>query len=100
MTKTRGNLIEQVVTSLEDAGFDLSSRCDVRPSCFDLVARKDSQLILIKVLSNIDALTEEDAIALQMVAHFFDATPLIVGVKTRRGDLDSGVVYKRYGVST
>ncbi len=100
MTKFRGNLIEQVITSLEDAGFDLSSRCDVRPSCFDLVARKESQLILIKVLSNIDALTEDDAIALQMVAHFFNATPLIVGIKTRRGDLDSGVVYKRYGVST
>ena len=100
MTKARGHLIEQVTTSLEDAGFDLSSRCDVRPSCFDLVARKDEQLILVKILSNIDALTEEDALALQLVAHFFNATPLIVGSKTRRGELDSGVVYKRYGVSS
>ncbi len=100
MTKPRGHLIEQVVSSLEDAGFDLSSRCDVRPSCFDLVARKSNQLILIKLLANIDALTEEDAIALQMVAHFFNATPLVIGIKTRRGELDSGVVYKRYGVST
>jgi putative transcriptional regulator len=57
-------------------------------------------LILVKVLANIDALTGEDAMALQMVAHFFNATPLVVGKKTRRGDLDSGVVYKRYGVST
>ena len=78
----------------------LSSEGDVRPSCFDLVARKGDQLILIKVLSNIDALTGEDAIALQMVAHFFNATPLVVGQKTRRGKLDPGVVYKRYGVST
>ena len=77
----------------------MSSQCDVRPSCFDLVARKDEQLILVKILSNIDALTEEDALALQMVAHFFNATPLIIGNKTRRGELDSGVVYKRYGVS-
>ena len=78
----------------------LSSECDVRPSCFDLVARRGDQLILIKVLSNIDALTGEDAMALQMVAHFFNATPLVVGQKTRRGNLDPGVVYKRYGVST
>jgi putative transcriptional regulator len=35
-----------------------------------------------------------------MVAHFFNATPLIVGQKTGRGTLDPGVVYKRYGVST
>jgi putative transcriptional regulator len=38
--------------------------------------------------------------SLQLVAHFFDATPLIVGRQTRRGTLDEGVVYKRYGVST
>ncbi len=100
MTKARGHLIDEIISSLEDAGFDLSSRCDVRPSCFDLVARKDDQLVLIKILSNVDALSEEDALALQMVAHFFNATPLIVGSKTRRGNLDSGVVYKRYGVST
>jgi putative transcriptional regulator len=78
----------------------LSSECDVRPSCFDLVARRGEQLILVKVLANIDALTGEDAMALQMIAHFFNATPLVVGTKTRRGELDSGVVYKRYGVST
>ncbi len=100
MTKARGHLIEEVTSTLEDAGFDLSSHCDVRPSCFDMVARKDDKLVLIKVLSNIDALTQDDAIALQLVAHFFDAIPLIVGRTTRRGTLDAGVVYKRYGVST
>ena len=100
MTKTRTQLTQEVILYLEDAGFALSSQCDVRPSCFDLVARKGDQLILIKVLANIDALTTEDAMSLQMVAHFFNATPLVVGKKTRRGELDSGVVYKRYGVST
>ncbi|MFX1578621.1 MAG: transcriptional regulator [Promethearchaeota archaeon] len=100
MTKARTQLLQEAISHLEDAGFMLSSQCDVRPSCFDLVARKDDQLILVKVLANIDALTSEDAMTLQLVAHFFNATPLVVGKKTRRGDLDSGVVYKRYGVST
>jgi len=45
-------------------------------------------------------LTKEDAEALQLVANFFSATPLIVGHKTRKGELDDGVVYKRHGVST
>ncbi len=92
--------MQEVVDHLEDAGFRLSSQCDVRPSCFDLVARREEQLILVKVLANIDALSSDDAIALQVVAHFFNATPLVVGTKTRRGELDPGVVYKRYGVST
>ncbi len=92
--------MQEVIATLEDTGFNLSSECDVRPTCFDLVARKGERLVLIKVLANIDALTEQDAIALQVVAHFFNATPLVVGQRTRRGMLDSGVVYKRYGIST
>ena len=100
MTKARTQLTQELISQLDEAGFSLSSQCDVRPSCFDLVARKGEQLLLVKVLSNIDALTKEDADALQLVAHFFNATPLIVGHKTRKGQLDSGVVYKRHGVST
>ena len=79
MSQTRSQLIQEAITHLEEAGFDLSSQCDVRPSCFDLVARKGEQLILIKVLANIDTLTEEDAKSLHLVAHFFNATPLVIG---------------------
>jgi putative transcriptional regulator len=100
LTNARTQLTQKLISQLDDAGFSLSSQCDVRPSCFDLVARKGEQLLLVKVLSNIDALTKEDADALQLVAHFFKATPLIVGHKTRKGELDSDVVYKRHGVST
>ena len=100
MTKARTQLAQEIISQLDDAGFSLSTQCDVRPSCFDLVARKGDQLLLVKVLSNIDALTKDDADALQLVAHFFNAIPLIVGDKTRKGTLDSGVVYKRHGVST
>ncbi|MGD2072181.1 MAG: transcriptional regulator [Candidatus Thorarchaeota archaeon] len=100
MTKDRTQLIQEVVQYLEEAGFNLSSECDVRPSCFDLVARKDNQLLFVKIFANIDALTKDDALALQTVAHFFNATPLIIGKKTRRGTLDEGIVYQRYGLST
>ncbi len=100
MTRARTQLIEEVCSQLEAAGFDMSSTCDVRPSCFDLVARRGDQLVLIKILNNIDALTREDAEALQMVAQFFNATPLVIGTKTRRGTLEPEAVYKRYGVST
>jgi putative transcriptional regulator len=100
MTKDRTQLIQEVTHYLEEAGFELSSECDVRPSCFDLVARKDKQLLFVKILANIDALTKDDALSLQTVAHFFNATPLIIGKKTRRGTLDEGIVYQRYGLST
>ena len=92
--------MQEVTSHLVEAGFDISSHCDVRPSCFDVVARKDDKIILIKTLANIDAFKKDDAIVLQLVAQFFDAIPLIVGKTTRRGTLDDGVVYKRYGVPT
>ncbi|RDE15840.1 MAG: hypothetical protein C4K47_02320 [Candidatus Thorarchaeota archaeon] len=100
MTVTRNQLMREVMANLEEAGFEFSSQCDVRPSCFDLVARKGEQLILVKVLSNIDALTKDDAVALQQVALFFNATALVVGERARRGVLEDGTAYKRYGVFT
>ncbi len=100
MTKARTQLMQEVTSHLVKAGFDISSQCDVRPSCFDMVARRGNRIVLIKTLANIDAFKKDDAIALQLVAQFFDAIPLIVGRTTRRGALDNGVVYKRYGVPT
>jgi putative transcriptional regulator len=100
MTKARTQLMQEVTSHLVQAGFDVSSECDVRPSCFDMVARRGDKIILIKTLANIDAFKKDDAIVLQLVAQFFDAIPLIVGKTTRRGALDDGVLYKRYGVPT
>ncbi|MFX0107638.1 MAG: transcriptional regulator [Candidatus Hodarchaeota archaeon] len=99
MTKDRTQLIQEMTGHLEDAGFDVSKQCDVRPSCFDMVARRGEHLVLIKALANVDSFTKEDALALQLVARFFNAIPLLVGKKMRRGSLDRGVIYKRYGVS-
>ncbi|NHI83176.1 MAG: transcriptional regulator [Candidatus Thorarchaeota archaeon] len=100
MTKGRTQIIDEVTFHLEEAGFDVSSPCDVKPSCFDIAARKGDQLVLIKALSNVDSFQKEDALALQLVAHFFNAVPLIIGSKTRRGQLEQGVIYARHGVST
>ncbi|MHA1925191.1 MAG: transcriptional regulator [Candidatus Thorarchaeota archaeon] len=100
MTKARTQLIQEVTSHLVKAGFDISSQCDVRPSCFDMVARRGDKIILVKTLANIDAFKKDDAIVLQLIAQFFDAIPLIVGRTTRRGALDDGVLYKRYGVPT
>ncbi|MEM2142017.1 MAG: transcriptional regulator [Candidatus Thorarchaeota archaeon] len=100
MTKERNQLLEQVKTELADAGFLVSSDCDVRPSCFDIVARKDDQLVLVKVLANVGALTNQDASALKRVAGFFNAVPLVIGNKTQRGQLEDNTVYKRYGITT
>lgn len=83
---------------LEKAGFQLSRRCSSRPSCFDLVAQGQKQLIFLKIYANIGNTCLNDAAELQKISGCFSALPLIVGERTRRKPLEDDTVYSRYDV--
>ncbi len=91
-------LINQVINILSRAGFIISDRCDIRPRSFDLAARQDSLLLLIKVLYNIDGLNEETASEMTFLSKHLNGNPLIIGEKTRDHPLETGVAYFRYGI--
>jgi putative transcriptional regulator len=91
-------LINQVIAILDKAGFMISERCDIRPRSFDLAARRDDLLLLIKVLFNIDGLNEETANEMLYLSEHLNGDPIIIGEKTRDHSLEAGVVYLRYGV--
>lgn len=94
----RADLIEQVRETMARAGFAVSERCDLRPVSFDLVARRDKDLLILKVLTNVDALSEPIADEMKVLCKFLDARPLMVGLRAGTGLLESGVVYARHGV--
>jgi putative transcriptional regulator len=98
MPKSRQRWIEQVKERLERAGFYVADTQGVRPSSFDLVGRRDSTLLLIKVLKNIDALDSEEASRLLELGRLFPALALVIGQSSGASQLDPGVVYTRYGV--
>ena len=77
--------------------FAISGQCNLKSACFDFMARKDA-LWLIKVLINIDSLQPYHADELKLLSDLFSGTPLLVGEKTHREQLENGVVYKRYSV--
>ncbi|MCX9011452.1 MAG: transcriptional regulator [Candidatus Methanoperedens sp.] len=91
-------LINQVIAILSKSGFVISDRCDIRPRSFDLAARKDNLLLLIKVLYNIDGLNEETANEMLFLSKHLHGSPLVIGEKTRDHSLEIGVVYLRYGI--
>ncbi len=93
-------LTRSVVNVLKEAGFLVSSMCDIRPRSFDLAARRESLLLLLKILSNIDGLNERTASEITRLAAHLLGQPLIVGEKTRDQLLERGAVYFRYGVPT
>lgn len=91
-------LVDQTTELLHTAGFLTSNRCDVRSRCFDITARKGSVLLFLKMLSNIDGLSEGTALELKKLAEYFFGSPLLIGEKARDHELQGGAVYVRYGI--
>jgi len=67
-------------------------------SCFDVLARKGNRKYLIKVLKNIDSLSYEQSLELLKLSKILDATPLLIGIRTRNLPMEDGVVYERHNI--
>ncbi len=90
--------MEDVRTLLSKTGFFISERHWGRGLSFDLAARRDEFLLLIKVLLNVDALSDAAARELRYIASSLNAAALLVGEKSSSGALTEGVVYSRFGI--
>ena len=95
---SRSALVGNVTAMLEDAGFTVSDRCAIRPKSFDIAARRGDDVVLLKVLANIDAFDGYTGAEMRRLGEHLDATPMVVGLRTRNEDLKPGVVYFRHGV--
>jgi putative transcriptional regulator len=96
----RLELLGEVRDTLIKAGFYVSELYLMRPIGFDLVARRDNSLFIIKVLINIDAMSEEVANELRKLAVLLKGSPLIIGQKSGTGNLYDDAVYDRFGIQT
>ena len=95
---SRSALLDNITAMLEDAGFVASDRIAIRPKSFDLAARRGEDLLLVKVLGNIDALDAATGEEMRRLGTYLSATPVVLGLRTRDQDLKPGVVYFRHGV--
>lgn len=95
---SRSALVGNIIAMLNDAGFSVSDRCAVRPKSFDVVARRGDDLILLKILGNIDAFDGPTGIEMRRLGNYLDATALVIGLRTRDKELEPGVMYVRHGV--
>lgn len=95
----RNDLINTTRAILAKAGFDVSSALTIRGVCFDVVARLDQRVLIIKVLSNIDAFSKENAEEMKVLAEALSATPIVVGERSSSGALEPGIVYSRFNIS-
>ncbi|MCL2032243.1 MAG: transcriptional regulator [Methanomassiliicoccaceae archaeon] len=95
---SREDLINTTRAILAKAGFDISSSLSLRSICFDIVGRKDETLLIIKILSNVDAFSRENAEDMKVLADALRATPLLIGETSSSGPLEAGIVYSRFKI--
>ncbi|PSP22996.1 transcriptional regulator [Halobacteriales archaeon QH_10_65_19] len=95
---SRSALVGNVTAMLEDAGFVVSDRCAIRPKSFDVAARRGDDVLLLKILGNIDAFDARTGAEMRRLGEYMHATPLVIGLRTRDEELEPGVVYFRHGV--
>ncbi|MCD7781888.1 MAG: transcriptional regulator [Methanosphaera sp.] len=93
---SRDNILEDIKLLLSTYGYTTSNIYD--RICFDMIARHDNSLLIIKVLVNIDSLTSQQAEELSKVAGTFLASPLLVGLKNNYSPLEEDIVYERHDI--
>jgi putative transcriptional regulator len=94
----RDELIRSVRELLLRTGFIASLPLKLRSIAFDIVARRDQSLLLVKVLTNIDAFSKENAEELKVLAEALGGSILLVGERSGSGDLEQGIVYSRFDI--
>ncbi|MFO7677685.1 MAG: transcriptional regulator [Thermoplasmatota archaeon] len=94
----RSYIFNALKDTLTRSGFYVSELYSMKLTGFDVVARRDDTLLIIKVLSNIDSLSEAVAKELLTLSYLLKASPLIIGEKNGTSALEDDAVYFRFGI--
>lgn len=89
-------LLEKISIFLLKKGFTVKS---LARSCFDILARNQERILLIKVLEDANSVSRDFAEEMCRISACISATPLIIAEKAS-GMLENNVIYTRFGVFT
>lgn len=92
----QGTVVDSVLKILEKAGFEVTDLVETKPRCFEIIAKREENILLVKVLYNIDSLKPEIAEDMKSLSILLNASPIIIGERFKFSYLDRGVVYNRY----
>ena len=92
----RQELLDKVNVFLLKNGFTLKN---LTRTCFDALARKNGQILLIKVLEDANSISRQHAQEMVTVASYASSSPVIIAEKAGTR-LDDNVVYSRFDVHT
>ncbi len=87
-------LLHEVIETLNKAWYETVI---VECKFLDVIARREN-ILLIKVLENLNSFKEEDSIELKKLSSLLNASPIIVSIRFDGHPLLNDVVYERYKI--
>ena len=92
----KDKLIDKLGVFLLKEGFTVKS---LTRTCFDILARKQDKILLIKALEDANSITNEYVNEMNKVASYIGAVPVIISEKAGN-KLDDNVLYTRFDMYT
>ena len=89
-------LLDKVSIFLLRKGFTLKN---LTRTCFDILARRNEQILLIKVLEDANSISRQYSEEMITVASYINASPLIIAEKAG-SKLEDNIVYSRFDIYT
>lgn len=94
---------KEIVDSLTTEGYNILPLTIEDPRfwlkyCFDIAARRQLHLLMIKIFSNIDKIPLDIVENLKLISFYLKGVPLVIGEETRSEKLHENIVYERRGI--
>ncbi|MCG3216238.1 MAG: helix-turn-helix domain-containing protein [Candidatus Heimdallarchaeota archaeon] len=97
--KSRIGILNEVEKFLQNTGYGIAKLSPGSNACFDIIAKRRDQLIIIKIEPYVDNFNRDNSFELKNIASFLNASPIIIGEKGRRfSQIEDGLVLLRYGI--
>lgn len=98
MEDFRKQAITELYRNLVRRGFTVSDPGLSGLVSFDMIARRDGEIFIIKILHNIDTFRESNSRELVHFSRAIEAVCVVIGKKASNGNLEDGVVYFRHRI--
>lgn len=92
----KNKLVDKLGIFLLKDGFTVKS---LTRTCFDLLARKQNKILLIKVLEDANAVSKDYTYAMNTISSYIDAVPVIIAEKAGN-KLEDNILYTRFNLYT
>jgi len=97
--KNKLTILNDVERVLKSSGYAITQLSQGSKACFDIIAKRRDQLIILKIEPYIDNFSRDFSYELKNIASFLNASPMIIGERGRRfSEIDDGLVLLRYGI--